>query len=1058
MAVRQSVLVVGPSATFDLPTQAQNTIVVILSASPTGIGSVTLADNKGNSVVGARKVNYTGGGGISSLTIWVLENITGAGGTHTLSVSGVDQPDFCTLAIAELSLAPGSSYDAAVTATARDTDGSPYTLTTGTPSQDSELVLGVITSEGSTALDYSASGWTRIRQNADFTTYWGQALFTKTAGTTAESFSATATGGSATQLIAAVGIKQIVFPVVQPFEQKTASLGESVTFSPSYTGSPTSYQWRRNGFIISGATSASYTIPVVSAAENGAVYSVTATNSLGTSVEVGSRLFVRDLNTGKGRAARGWAYQRHQLGIVTPLVVQDRDDWGGAAFGDWFSLAAPSFVPRYMPGGGAFDPSVFDPDVFDAPVVAQQLDPIIQVATIIDAAAAPSIGAAQALGGIVQNGTLAAGAVSASAAQTLNGISQAATLRVPGLVSAAQTLGPITQAATFSAPASMPGGAASGVAAAWDPARAGPAIVITGLTVTNSGSHPSPTVQSTAVGSGKRYAEYAVNAINSLLAVGVSNNDVASGELQTDLGQEPGEYGLRNSGYSYFANNYAGYLTGAWAIGDVLMVAMDHATGRIWFGRNGSWFSGDPAANTSPMATAPDSGYRPSVQVGDGDSITAKFTPGSWTYAAPAGFTSYGTLVQPSVDQTLGPITQVGTLAAPSARNASGTQTLGPVAQVATITSPAGLSAAQPLGGITQAATITSSPSVSGAQTLGSVSQVGTFSASHAVAAAQALGSIAQSATLAAGAQVQAAQALSPVSQAATLSARTSVQAAQQLQPLVQSATLGSSMALSAAQVLAGVTQSAALTLPAALSAAQTLAPVVQTGTLQAVLAGAQVSAAQILGGVAQAATLTGSMALQAAQTLAPISQSAALALLARVTAAQALAPVVQSGQLAAVPMGVVGAQTLQPIAQSGALASSMRVIAAQQLADVIQSATMSVSSTLQAVQVLGPVVQVATLVRPGLSSVSAAQALAGIVQTASLRALASLSADQVLGPITQVGLFLPPYVFRESERVFYVPGENRVFLVAGEDRGFRVEPEDREFKVQPEDRAFIVN
>lgn len=753
MAVRQSRNLVGPSATFNLDTQVGNTLVVILSADPTGIGSVTLTDSKGNSVSGARKVNYTGGGGISSLTIWVLENIANAGASHTLSVSGVSQPDFCTLTIAEISLATTSSYDAAVTATASDTDGSPYTVTTGTPTRDSDLVIGVITSEGSTALDYSASGWTRIHQNADFTTFWGQAVFTKSAGDTAETLSVTATGGAATQLLAAIGIKQIVFPVVLPFEQKTAAIGASVTFAPTYRAAPTAFQWKRNGSIISGATSATYTIPVVSAGENGALYSVTATNSLGTSVEVGARLFVSGLNTGDGRAARGWAYQRHQLGIGTPVVIQDRDDWGGAALGDWFSLAAPSFAPRYIPGGGTFDPSIFDPAIFDAPVMAQQLDGITQVAT---------------LAGVTTPRSL-------SAAQTLADVAQAATMAVPGTLTAAQALSPVSQAATLGAPASV-----------------------------------------------------------------------------------------------------------------------------------------------------------------------------------------------------------------------SASQNLVSVTQSATMVTVAQLSAAQFLDGAIQSATVTSSMSLSGAQILAGVSQAATL----------------QQVPVA----IVAAQVLAGVTQAASLAALASVQAAQTLQPLAQSAAVTSSSALVGAQVLAGVTQ------------------------------------------------------------------TAALALLARVSAAQALAPVSQAGVLAAVPFGVSAAQVLQPITQAATLDASMRLAAAQQLADVIQSATMTARSALQAAQVLAPVVQSAVLVRPSLSSVSAAQALAGIVQSAALRALASVQAAQTLDDITQVGLFLPPYVFQESERVFYVPGENRAFLVApeergflvapedrdfmvaDEDRGFRVAPEDREFEVPPEPRAFLVN
>ena len=42
------------------------------------------------------------------------------------------------------------------------------------------------------------------------------------------------------------------------------------------------YQWRKNGTNISGATSSRYTTPAISSADNGAVFTVVVSNSTGT--------------------------------------------------------------------------------------------------------------------------------------------------------------------------------------------------------------------------------------------------------------------------------------------------------------------------------------------------------------------------------------------------------------------------------------------------------------------------------------------------------------------------------------------------------------------------------------------------------------------------------------------------------------------------------------------------------------------------------------------------------------------------------------------------------
>ena len=68
----------------------------------------------------------------------------------------------------------------------------------------------------------------------------------------------------------------------QPYDLEVSS-GASATFSVTGAGSGVlTYQWKKNGANIGGASSATYTIPAVSTADSGGVYSVTVSNSLGS--------------------------------------------------------------------------------------------------------------------------------------------------------------------------------------------------------------------------------------------------------------------------------------------------------------------------------------------------------------------------------------------------------------------------------------------------------------------------------------------------------------------------------------------------------------------------------------------------------------------------------------------------------------------------------------------------------------------------------------------------------------------------------------------------------
>ncbi len=63
----------------------------------------------------------------------------------------------------------------------------------------------------------------------------------------------------------------------------TVAAGQSASFAVAASGTaPLSYQWQRNGVVISGATSPTFTLPSPTAADNGAVFRAMVSNSAGS--------------------------------------------------------------------------------------------------------------------------------------------------------------------------------------------------------------------------------------------------------------------------------------------------------------------------------------------------------------------------------------------------------------------------------------------------------------------------------------------------------------------------------------------------------------------------------------------------------------------------------------------------------------------------------------------------------------------------------------------------------------------------------------------------------
>jgi len=90
------------------------------------------------------------------------------------------------------------------------------------------------------------------------------------------------------------GSPVVVTPsITTPPGSRTVTVGQTASFSVSATGSgPLSYQWQKNGAAISGATSASYTTPATTSADNGAKFAVVVKNSVGSATSNAATLTV----------------------------------------------------------------------------------------------------------------------------------------------------------------------------------------------------------------------------------------------------------------------------------------------------------------------------------------------------------------------------------------------------------------------------------------------------------------------------------------------------------------------------------------------------------------------------------------------------------------------------------------------------------------------------------------------------------------------------------------------------------------------------------------------
>ena len=153
------------------------------------------------------------------------------------------------------------------------------------------------------------------------------------------------------------------------------------------------------------------------------------------------------------------------------------------------------------------------------------------------------------------------------------------------------------------------------------------------------------------VSSGKYYWEITSTEANLIGEHGVApaTKSLTGGDAYP--GSTTGGWGFSNNSGNKSFNGTQTNITTAGTNGDVMMYALNMDTGKIWFGRNGTWFSsGDPAAGTNEAFSSVTGTLSPMTGVGGAaaGSVAYNFGQRPFTYTAPSGYVALNTYNLPT--------------------------------------------------------------------------------------------------------------------------------------------------------------------------------------------------------------------------------------------------------------------------------------------------------------------------------------------------------------------------------------------------------------------------
>jgi hypothetical protein len=224
---------------------------------------------------------------------WRKNGVTISGATsdsYTISVTALVDNGAVFSVVATNVAGSATSNNATLTV------NSPPTISTAPSNQ--AVVLGqtatfTVTATGTAPLTYQ---WQKTGVNISGATAASYTTPPAIAADNGTVFSVTVTNSVGTVTSPNAGLSIFIPPTIttQPLSQ-TISAGSTVSFSVIASGTaPLSYQWQKDGVNLSGATSASYTTPVVVAGDNGALFSVVVTNGHGSVTSMNAVLTLRD--------------------------------------------------------------------------------------------------------------------------------------------------------------------------------------------------------------------------------------------------------------------------------------------------------------------------------------------------------------------------------------------------------------------------------------------------------------------------------------------------------------------------------------------------------------------------------------------------------------------------------------------------------------------------------------------------------------------------------------------------------------------------------------------
>ncbi len=158
------------------------------------------------------------------------------------------------------------------------------------------------------------------------------------------------TSNSATLTVNASGPSGTAPSITTQPASQSALVAATASFSVVATGTaPLSYQWKKNGTAIPGATSASYTTPTIAAADGGAVFTVTVSNAVGNVTSNGATLTVP--LTSNGTDVTTFKYDVSRTGTNAGETILTPNNVDASTFGRIGSLGVDGKVdamPLYL--------------------------------------------------------------------------------------------------------------------------------------------------------------------------------------------------------------------------------------------------------------------------------------------------------------------------------------------------------------------------------------------------------------------------------------------------------------------------------------------------------------------------------------------------------------------------------------------------------------------------------------------------------------------------------------------------------------------------------------